>query len=449
MSAGSTFTAAMVQMRTGLLPEPSLEQGTRLIREAAAQGADYVLTPEVSNMMQLNRKALFEHLASEEDDLSLKAYRALAAELKIHLHIGSLALRFSPERAVNRSFLIGPDGNVLASYDKIHMFDIDLPGGESYRESANYQPGETAVISDLPWGRIGLTICYDVRFPALYRALAEAGASFLTVPSAFTQKDRRSALAHAAARPRHRERLLRVRRGAGRHAREQARDLRPFADHRPLGRDPRRGRRRARRIPRRDRYLEGRDRAQNRAVAAARPALRHRRSQGRPGASAPRPGFGMIRYNLRCEKGHAFESWFQSSAAYESQEKRKLVSCPACGSVKVERAIMAPQIVSKKGREAAAPAPAAPAEVTASSESTPLLMAQERELRAKLKELRDHIVKNADNVGERFPNEARKMHYGDIEHRPIYGEASPDEARALIDEGVEVSPLPVLPDDRN
>ena len=130
MSAGSTFTAAMVQMRTGLLPEPSLEQGTRLIREAAAQGADYVQTPEVSNMMQLNRKALFEHLASEEDDKSLKAYRALAAELKIHLHIGSLALRFSPERAVNRSFLIGPDGNVLASYDKIHMFDIDLPGGE-------------------------------------------------------------------------------------------------------------------------------------------------------------------------------------------------------------------------------------------------------------------------------------------------------------------------------
>ena len=157
----------------------------------------------------------------------------------------------------------------------------------------------------------------------------------------------------------------------------------------------------------------------------------------------------MIRYNLRCERGHAFESWFQSSAAYESQAKRKLVSCPSCGSVKVERAIMAPQVVSKKGREVARPEPAvAPAEA-ASSESTPLMMAQERELRAKLRELRDHITRNADNVGERFPNEARKMHYGDIEHRPIYGEASPDEARALIDEGVEVSPLPILPDDRN
>jgi len=162
----------------------------------------------------------------------------------------------------------------------------------------------------------------------------------------------------------------------------------------------------------------------------------------------------MIRYSLRCERGHAFESWFQSSSAYESQEKRKLVSCPACGSTKVERAIMAPQIVSKKGRDKA-PVPAeaadAPApEVTTSAHgSTPLLMAQERELRAKLKELRDHIVKNADNVGERFPNEARKMHYGDIEHRPIYGEASPEEARSLIDEGIEVSPLPVLPEDRN
>jgi hypothetical protein len=164
----------------------------------------------------------------------------------------------------------------------------------------------------------------------------------------------------------------------------------------------------------------------------------------------------MIRYNLRCDRGHRFESWFQSSAAYESQEKRRLVNCPSCGSAKVERAIMAPQIVSnKKGQEGQDKGPPVPATAAttatdvATPGSTPLLMAQERELRAKLKELRDHIVKNADNVGERFPNEARKMHYGDIEHRPIYGEASPEEARSLIDEGVEVSPLPVLPDDRN
>jgi hypothetical protein len=158
----------------------------------------------------------------------------------------------------------------------------------------------------------------------------------------------------------------------------------------------------------------------------------------------------MIRYSLQCERGHAFDSWFQSSAAYDSQVRRKLVSCPACGSAKVGKAIMAPRIVSQRGRDPIEPAaPAAVSTEAAAPASTPLLMAQERELRAKLRELRDHIVKNADNVGERFPTEARKMHYGDIEHRPIYGEASPDEARALIDEGVEVSPLPVLPDDRN
>ncbi|CCD91384.1 conserved hypothetical protein, DUF1178 [Bradyrhizobium sp. ORS 375] len=162
----------------------------------------------------------------------------------------------------------------------------------------------------------------------------------------------------------------------------------------------------------------------------------------------------MIRYALRCERDHTFESWFQSSSAYDSQVKRKLVECPTCGSTKVEKAIMAPRIVSKKGREVA-PVPAAPAPAPTPAQEvippgpTSLLMAQERELRAKLKELRDHIVKNADDVGERFPTEARKMHYGETEHRPIYGEASLDEARELIEEGIEVAPIPVLPDDRN
>jgi len=160
----------------------------------------------------------------------------------------------------------------------------------------------------------------------------------------------------------------------------------------------------------------------------------------------------MIRYALHCDRNHEFESWFQSSSAYDSQVKRKLVSCPVCGSAKVDKAIMAPRIVGKKGRGRAAPPPepaAAPAPEAAPSGPTSLLMAQEKELRSKLKELRDHIVKNADNVGERFANEARAMHYGDKEHRPIYGEASPDEAKSLIDEGIEVSPLPILPEDRN
>ena len=159
----------------------------------------------------------------------------------------------------------------------------------------------------------------------------------------------------------------------------------------------------------------------------------------------------MIRYSLRCDRGHEFESWFQDSAAYDKQVKRKLVACPACDSVKVEKAIMAPQI-PRKGRSGVAPAPApAPAasEGGDSAPATPLVMPQETELRAKLKELRDFIKTNAENVGERFPSEARKMHYGEIKHRPIVGEASPDEAKSLVEEGVEVMPLPVLPEDRN
>ena len=434
MSADLTFTAAMVQMRTGLLPEPSLEQGTKLIREAAAQGADYVLTPEVSNMMQLNRKALFEHLASEEDDMSLKAYRALAAELKIHLHIGSLALRFSPEKAVNRSFLIGPDGNVLASYDKIHMFDIDLPGGESYRESANYQPGETAVISDLPWGRIGLTICYDVRFPALYRALAESGASFLTVPSAFTRKTG-EAHWHTLLRARAIENGCFVFAAAQAGMHENKREtyghsliIDPWGEILAEGGvEP-------------GVFLAKIDPAKVETARKTVPSLQHGRRFGiadpkaGPGASAPGAGFGMIRYNLRCERGHAFESWFQSSSAYELPGEAQAGELPGPAARPRSRAPSWPRRSSarraaRSRRSLRRACTQRRAEVARRRESTPLLMAQERELRAKLKELRDHIVKNADNVGERFPNEARKMHYGDIEHRPIYGEASPDEAR--------------------
>jgi hypothetical protein len=171
----------------------------------------------------------------------------------------------------------------------------------------------------------------------------------------------------------------------------------------------------------------------------------------------------MIRYALQCDRGHAFESWFQDSASYDKQAKRGLVSCPVCDSVRVEKSIMAPQI-PRKGRTAEQRAgeetlmrttakrkktAVADATVPAAPSLEPLLMAQEKELLSKLKELRDHIKANADNVGEQFPEQARKMHYGEIEHRPIYGDASPDEAKALIEEGVEVMPLPVLPEDRN
>ena len=173
----------------------------------------------------------------------------------------------------------------------------------------------------------------------------------------------------------------------------------------------------------------------------------------------------MIRYSLLCERRHEFEIWFQNSADYDKQQKRGLVTCPACGSGKVEKAIMAPSLGRGSGRGASLPtpdvAPAPPqaeasappqAETPAASEpKTPVAMMspQERELRSKLKELRDHLVKNAENVGGKFPEEARKMHYGEIEHRSIYGEASPQEAKELLDEGIEFHPLPVLPDERN
>ena len=187
MSAGA-FKAAMIQMRSGLTPGANVDEAVRLIGEAKAAGADYVLTPEMTNILAAKREQLFAVVQEEQSDPALATLTALARKLGIYLHIGSLAIRISPDRAANRSFLIGPKGEILARYDKIHMFDVDLAGGESYRESRNYRAGELAVLADIPWGRLGLTVCYDLRFPALYRALAEAGATMLAIPSAFTKQ---------------------------------------------------------------------------------------------------------------------------------------------------------------------------------------------------------------------------------------------------------------------
>ncbi|HEX4554729.1 MAG TPA: DUF1178 family protein [Xanthobacteraceae bacterium] len=158
----------------------------------------------------------------------------------------------------------------------------------------------------------------------------------------------------------------------------------------------------------------------------------------------------MIRYTLVCERQHDFESWFANSAAYDKQAKRGLVACPICGSSKVEKAIMAPRLARSDKRIDVPPTPPA-APVPAADTPAPVAMVspQERELRSKLRELRDHLTKNAENVGRKFPDEARKMHYGEIEHRSIYGEASPQEAKDLHEEGIEFHPLPVLPDEHN
>ena len=159
----------------------------------------------------------------------------------------------------------------------------------------------------------------------------------------------------------------------------------------------------------------------------------------------------MIRYALVCDRKHEFEIWFNNSADYDRQSKRKLVACPVCDSTKVDKAIMAPSIASPRKRGKSSPAPEVAAAPAPQTETAPVAMLspQETEFRAKLKELRDHLTKNADNVGKKFPEEARKMHYGDIEHRSIYGEASTDEAKKMLEEGIEFHPLPVLPDEKN
>ena len=183
-----SFNAAMIQTRSGLDPAANLAAALKLIAEAKEAGADYVLTPEMTNILAAKREQLFAKIVAEERDATLASLRELARKLAIYIHIGSLAIKASPEKAANRSFLINRKGEIAARYDKIHMFDVDLAGGESYRESNTYRPGELAMVADLPWGRLGLTVCYDLRFPALYRALAEAGASFLAIPSAFTRQ---------------------------------------------------------------------------------------------------------------------------------------------------------------------------------------------------------------------------------------------------------------------
>jgi len=179
--------AALIQLRTPASQAAALAQAEPLIREAVAAGAAFVLTPECSNIVQKNRPKLFEALASPEDDTCVQGLIALAAELKVWLLIGSALVKREDGGAANRSILVGPDGRIVATYDKMHMFDVDLPTGEKARESEAYTPGEEAVIAATPLGRLGLTICYDLRFPYLYRALAKAGAEIMTIPACFTR----------------------------------------------------------------------------------------------------------------------------------------------------------------------------------------------------------------------------------------------------------------------
>jgi len=188
-----TFKVACVQTTTGADVARNIEQTTALIRQAAHAGAQLVILPEVVNVMDLDRKALAGKTELESADPSLRAFQALAAELQIWLLVGSVVVRHTVlddkgnPKFANRGFMINPTGDITARYDKIHMFDVDLDNGESYRESSAYEPGDQAVVADTPWGKVGMSICYDLRFPHLYRHLAHQGAKFLAIPAAFTR----------------------------------------------------------------------------------------------------------------------------------------------------------------------------------------------------------------------------------------------------------------------
>ncbi|SME95595.1 Predicted amidohydrolase [Xaviernesmea oryzae] len=182
------FKAAAIQMCSGVDPEKNAADMARLVRDAAAQGATYIQTPEMTGALQRDRKAMREVLRDEVNDIIVATARGLASELDIHLHIGSTAIARDDGKIANRAFLFAPDGRQVATYDKIHMFDVDLDNGESWRESSAYEPGAEAKVAALPFGRLGFAICYDVRFPQLFRSEALAGAEILTVPAAFTRQ---------------------------------------------------------------------------------------------------------------------------------------------------------------------------------------------------------------------------------------------------------------------
>lgn len=180
------LTAACVQLNAGPDIEPNLEVAGDLVRRARDAGADLIALPENAVMMLTGRRDILSRVQPESDHPGIPYFQDLARETGAMILVGSLAIKLAEDRVANRSYLMGPDGSVVATYDKIHMFDVDLGGGESYRESATYRPGDRAVVAPSPWGGIGLTICYDVRFGYLHRALAQAGADILTVPAAFT-----------------------------------------------------------------------------------------------------------------------------------------------------------------------------------------------------------------------------------------------------------------------
>ena len=302
--AAPIFTAALVQLRSGLHPDANLDGAIKLIGEAKSGGPDYVQTPEMTNVLALKREQLFAVIAEEDSDKSLAAFRELARKLGIYLHIGSLAIKLTAEKAANRSFLIGRDGEILARYDKIHMFDVDLANGRAIasrqlpagRDRRGHRPAV---------GPAGLSVCYDLGFPTLYRALAEAGA-LLAVPSAFTKQTGEAHWMCSCARARSRtaRSCLRPRRAASMRTAARPSDIRSSSTPGPHPGRRRHGARRLRAL------IDPAEIAADApdSLAPARAAVRDHRADRGTHPAARRRGADMIRYALACDEGHSFEA---------------------------------------------------------------------------------------------------------------------------------------------
>ena len=414
-----------------------------------------------------------------------------------------MAVKVADTKLANRAYLFSPKGAIAAKYDKIHMFDVDLPSGESYRESRRYVAGDKAVVAPLPWGNLGITICYDMRFPGLYRTLAKAGADFLTMPSAFTVPTGKAHW-HTLLRARAIEAQCFVLAAAqgGKHdnGREtyghslvvspwgevlaeggtepgvifadidpakvaEARARVPSLEHdRPFsvatdaaGCAGRAGRRQqgSTRIMIRYRLICGGVSGEPEQAAAVKKAgSKGTRASSVRSPSRTAPARAAAKKVQGC--GHEFESWFQNGDAFDTLVKRGQVTCPGCGSRHVEKALMAPSVKTTKGKRRQVEAPeftgqpniALPAQAV-TSPTLATLTPEQRAFVDTMRKAREHVLATSENVGKKFVEEARKMHYEEAETRSIHGEASIEEAKALSDEGIDIFPIPVLPDDRN
>ena len=426
----------IVQMRSGSVIDDNVVAMEMLVREAADKGAVYIQTPEMTGILEKTREALFAQIRVQEEDLLVRRSSELALELGIWLHIGSHAIKLDDSTAANRAFVFGPEGSILTTYDKIHMFDVDLPNGESWRESNTYQPGRVSKLLDVNGVKTGLSICYDVRFPHLYRQLALNGVEILTGPAAFTRQTGQAHwhILHRARAVENGAFMVSAAQG-GKHA-----DGRETFGHslivNPWG----------------EVISEIQGDEPGVAVAeidvseVAKARARHSKPCQQSGFCASKHdlksyGVNVIKYSLICNEAHAFEAWFGSSDDFDNQSKCGLVECPVCGSTDVSKALMTPGVAGTKKTSADdAKLP------VASMPAVPHLPA---EMVEQLRQFKKHVEANSENVGDKFPEEARKIHYGETEARGIYGKASIEEAAELMEEGVGVMPIPDLPEEKN